>query len=77
MAKRSGLTAHGLKKSGNPFGSNSNSGRGLMTAQNRPYNGSPVLVVKGKPARSNGVKNISGRATKNWSADPNRKRKKN
>lgn len=69
MAKKMGGTK---MKSGNPWGSNTNSGKGLMTAYNKPYNGSPVIVVSGKPARSNGTKNLKNRATKNWSGDPNR-----
>lgn len=69
MARKMGSTK---MASGRPWGTNSNSGKKLMTSYTKPFNGSPVIVVTGKPQRSNGTKNLKGRATKDWSGDPNR-----
>lgn len=69
MARKMGGTK---MKGGRPWGTNSNSGSGLMTSYTKPFNGSPVIVVTGKPQRSNSVKQVKGRANKNWSGDPNR-----
>jgi len=74
MAKKMGTTT---MKGGRPWGTNSNSGKGLMTSYTKPFNGSPVIKVSGKPARSNSTKNLKGRATKDWSGDPNRTKRGN
>jgi hypothetical protein len=65
------------RKGGRPFGESTNSGRGLMTSETKPFNGKATMTFKGKSARTNSIANLAGRATKNWSGDPNRTRKKN
>lgn len=62
---------------GRPNGENSNSGGGLMTSYTRKFGSNPSMSFQGAAARSNGIQNMKGRATKNWSNDPNRSRKKN
>jgi hypothetical protein len=71
------MAKFGNKRGGRPGGENSNSGKGLMTSYTRKHTSSPTMTFQGAAARSNGVANMKGRATKNWSADPNRSRKKN
>jgi hypothetical protein len=48
------------KKGGRPFGENTNSGKGLMTAYTRSHTGSRTMKVSGKKASSNGVKLLKG-----------------
>ena len=62
---------------GRPFGENSGSGKGLMTSYTRKFGSNPSMTFQGAAARSNGVAQMAGRATKNWSNDTNRRRKKN
>lgn len=45
---------HGKATSGRPWGTNTNSGKGLMTAYTRSFTGSRTMKVSGKKASSNG-----------------------
>lgn len=65
------------KKRARPFGESTNSGKKLMMSETKPFGSNPSMKIAGKPARTNGIAQMKGRATKNWSADPNVKRKKN
>jgi uncharacterized Zn-binding protein involved in type VI secretion len=61
-----------MPKGGRPFGENTNSGKGLMTAYTRGFTGSRTLKVSGKKATSNGRKLMKGQAarTKGWRSSP-------
>lgn len=55
------------RRGGRPFGENTNSGRGFMTAYTRPSGGSHAgMKIKGRAARKNGTTNFKNRANKNW-----------
>lgn len=64
MRKRSVRAKRG-GRAGRPFGETTNSGRGLMTAQTKSFDNKPMMKITGKPARSNSIKNLKGRASKN------------
>jgi hypothetical protein len=45
---------HGKATSGRPWGENTNSGKGLMTAYTKSFNGRMGMHLAGKKASSNG-----------------------
>lgn len=65
------------KGGGRPFGESTNSGRRLMMSETKPFGNNPSMRVAGRAARTNGVAQLKGRASQNWSNDPNITRKKN
>lgn len=66
------------RKAGRPEGSVSYSGKGMMTKYTKPNTGGLTMKLSGKAARANGTKNLAGRSSsKNYTGDPNVRRKKN
>lgn len=67
------------RKAGRPEGEVSYSGSGMMTKYSKPNtSGGLTMKLSGRAGRSNGVKNLAGRSTaKNYTGDPNVRRKSN